>query len=164
MMYSVGMKPDIDHSQLTTLLHYDPATGEFTQKLRWWNRKPGDKPGSKTPQGYWCIGVGGKPYLAHRLAWFYMHKEWPAGDVDHINRNRLDNRISNLRVVTRSVNAHNSPSRGKSGVKGVSFKKRDKVWAAYITVNYKTQHLGSFKNFADAVAARKAAETSAILA
>ncbi|CAB4126656.1 HNH nuclease [uncultured Caudovirales phage] len=152
------MKPDIDHDQLTTLLHYDPDTGEFTQKLRWWNRKPGDKPGGKTPQGYWYIGVGGKQYPAHRLAWFYVHKNWPNGDIDHINRNRLDNRIANLREVTRSRNLHNTSDQNPvSGHKGV-YMTKEKTWEARIMVDYVDYRLGRYRNPEDAADARKFAE------
>src|SRR5574343_540205 len=149
------MKPDIDHATLTTLLHYDPDTGEFTQKLKWWNRQPGDKPGNVSPQGYWYLCVGGKQYPAHRLAWFYVHKNWPKGDIDHINRNRLDNRIVNLRDTSTSDNLHNSPHRNpSSGVKGVHVNK-DGTWDAVIMVNGKTHRLFSYSTIDDAAAARK---------
>ena len=149
------MKPDIDHTTLTTLLHYDPDTGEFTQKLKWWNRQPGDKPGGVSPQGYWYLCVGGKQYPAHRLAWFYVHKDWPKGDIDHINRNRLDNRIANLRDTSTSGNLHNSPHRNpSSGVKGVHVNK-DGTWDAVIMVNGKTHRLFSYPTIDDAAAARK---------
>lgn len=152
------MKPDIDHSHLTTLLHYDPDTGEFTQKLRWWNREPGDKPGGKTPQGYWYIGVGGKQYPAHRLAWFYVHGVWPDGDIDHVNRNRMDNRLINLRVTTRSTNIHNSSHKNPaSKVKGVHRTKEGR-WAAVIMVNRVTHRLGTYETIEEAADARKFAE------
>jgi hypothetical protein len=156
------MKPNISHDELTTLLHYNPDTGVFTQKLRWWNRQPGDTLGCKSPQNYWYIGVGGKQYPAHRLAWFYVHKEWPPGDIDHINRNRLDNRISNLRAVTRSQNLHNATPRNstKTSVTGVyqTPKGKGKPWRASITVNYKRIWLGQFDTKEAAIAARKDAE------
>ncbi len=152
------MKPDITHEQLTTLLHYDPETGIFTQKMRWWNREPGDRVGGMTPQGYWYIGVGGKQYPAHRLAWFYVYGEWPEGDIDHINRIRDDNRFCNLRQTTRSKNLHNAPAYGASGIRGVSWSNRDKVWRACITVDYDRHELGSFKTKEQAAAARKFAE------
>ena len=93
-----------------------------------------------------------------------MHGVWPDNDIDHKNRNRADNRLNNLREATRSENLHNSPSRGLSGVKGVSLlspslrKKSKKVWRAAITINYTTHFLGTFTTFEDAVAARRNAE------
>jgi hypothetical protein len=160
------MKPNIEHSQLTTLLHYDPATGEFTQKMRWWNREPGDKPGCKTPQGYWYLGVGGKQYPAHRLAWFYVYGEWPQRPIDHINQIKTDNRIANLRMATYSANAHNTALRStnRTGVKGVSLrqlrngKRPDKAWVASIRINGKSKYLGVFSTVAEAAEARAAAE------
>jgi hypothetical protein len=80
--------------------------------------------------------------------------------VDHINRNKLDNRSSNLRKCTRSVNMHNSKIRhdNKTGVKGVWFSKRDKVYQASIHCEGKRHHLGSFKTVEDAKDAREKAE------
>lgn len=146
-----NMKPEINHEDLTALLHYDPDTGLFTQRLRWWNRPAGATPGGKTPQGYWAIGIGGKQYLAHRLAWFYVHKAWPDADIDHINRDRLDNRLCNLRVTSRSTNLHNVGIclTNTSGVKNVSKNARGK-WQAQITVEGKRHYLGSFKDLTDA--------------
>lgn len=146
------MKPNIDHTTLTTLLHYDHDSGEFTQKLKWWNREPGDKPGGVSPQGYWYIGVGGKQYPAHRLAWFYVHGTWPQGDIDHINRNRLDNRICNLREVSRSTNIHNTAARASSGVKNVS-KTKSGNWEVRLRVNGVHHYLGRFANLSDAESA-----------
>jgi len=152
------MKFDLTHEYLTTLLHYDPDTGLFTQRMRWWGRPIGAAPGGKIPQGYWAIGMGGKQYLAHRLAWFYVHKEWPVGDVDHINRDRMDNRLCNLRVVTRSVNLHNSPARGaSSGVKNVT-KTKSGRWQARIRVSGKQHHLGTFIDIESAQKAVTAAK------
>jgi antitoxin YefM len=80
------------------------------------------------------------------------------------NRNRLDNRLVNLRVTTRSTNLHNSPSRGESGIKGVSMispsrrKKSKKLWQARIQVNNEEHDLGSFYTMEEAAAARKFAE------
>jgi len=80
--------------------------------------------------------------------------------VDHINRDRLDNRRENLRYVTHSQNRFNAsknPS-NKSGVKGVYWSKERQKWCVQITVNWKKMHLGRFDNFDDAVKARKEAE------
>jgi hypothetical protein len=155
------MKENIPHDQLLVLLNYDPTTGIFTQRINWWGRKAGDVPGGKTPQGYWYIGVGGKQYPAHRLAWFYVHKEWPTGDIDHINRNRLDNRLANLRHVSRSKNLLNINVRAGSlsGVTGVSPSgEKTKPWKASIQVDGKQTWLGNHATVESAIAARKEAE------
>lgn len=143
------MKTELTHEHLTTLLHYDPATGLFTQRLRWWNKPVGAIPGGKTPQGYWAIGISGKQYLAHRLAWFYVHKRWPEQDIDHINRNRMDNRLCNLREASRSANLHNTAARASSGIKNVSKTKSGK-WEARIRVKGVQHHLGCFADLSDA--------------
>lgn len=80
--------------------------------------------------------------------------------VDHINRDTLDNRKENLRIVTRVENAQNSglPSNNKSGVKGVHFNEKDKVWVARISINGKRKSLGTHHNKEDAIKARKDAE------
>lgn len=150
--------------QLRSLLSYDASTGVFTRLTKWGSQNIGDIPGSKSPQGYWQIGINSKSYPAHRLAWLYVYGEWPPGDVDHVNRDRSDNRLENLRVVTRSVNLHNSIGRKPSNVKGVSCisptaqKRTKKIWRASIMVNYKRHHLGNYLTFEEAVEARRQAE------
>ena len=158
------MKQKITASRLRELLNYDPETGIFTRLTKWGSKGIGDIPGTKSPQGYWYIGLDNRPYPAHRLAWLYMNGEWPQGDIDHINRNRLDNRIVNLRHTTRSTNLHNSSARGSSGVKGVSLispsrqRKSKKLWQARIQVNNQEYDLGSYYTLEEAAAARKFAE------
>lgn len=80
--------------------------------------------------------------------------------VDHINHNIKDNRKSNLRIITVSQNAINKKivSNNTSGVTGVCWNKKDSYWQAYITLDYKTKHLGCFQNKEDAIKARKDAE------
>ena len=93
-----------------------------------------------------------RQYKAHRLAWFYVHGEWPDGEIDHINWVKNDNRICNLRVVTHSENMQNTRRQDK----GVTFKRG--YWRARISLNKHQIFLGHFKNKEDAIAARKAAE------
>ena len=80
--------------------------------------------------------------------------------IDHINRNGLDNRRENLRIASQAANVHNSKicSRNISGCKGVGWDKKGKKWLAYITAYGKRHHLGLFSNFDDAVHARKRGE------
>lgn len=100
----------------------------------------------------------GKTILMHRE--IYSHyRELPSGvDLDHRDRNKLNNSLSNLRPASRSQNVINGSRRmhNTSGVAGVAFHKRIGKWQAYITQDGKRQHLGYFKNFEDAVAIRKA--------
>lgn len=93
--------------RLRTLLHYDPATGYFTRLVSIAaNAMAGTMPGT-THNGYVTIAVDGKRYRAHRLAWLYVHGEWPAHQIDHINGVRDDNRIANLRDVPSATNSEN---------------------------------------------------------
>lgn len=151
----------LSQKALKELLHYDPETGEFTWLVsRGRKAKAGSTAGSLDRHEYQVIGVQGKLYLAHRLAWLYAHGEFPPNDLDHINRVRADNRLQNLRLATRAENMQNIsiPSSNTSGHVGVSWYKRGQKWQASITVNYKRIGLGCFPNIEDAIAARKAAE------
>ena len=115
---------------------------------------------SATGDGYKRGKIGAKPHKAHRVIWAIVHGAWPECEIDHINGDRSDNRIVNLRSVTRQENAKNQKVRSDnmSGVLGVSWNKRDKRWQPYIKANGKNKNLGSFRSKADAIAARKAAE------
>lgn len=108
--------------ELTTVLGYDPDTGIFTWKeKRSNNTKAGDLAGSIDANNYCIICLGGKRYKAHILAWFYTFKVWPSLQIDHINRVRYDNRISNLREVSPHINSINKnvASPTSSGYRGV---------------------------------------------
>lgn len=141
----------ITQAQLKELLFYDPETGEFH-----WLRN-GKVAGGKD-HGYLRICISGKLLKAHRLAWLYVHGYFPEHDIDHINRVRDDNRISNLREVSRTCNARNASGKAgsSSGVKGVH-KVRDR-WTATITVNGYTISLGTFLTKLGAAKARADAE------
>lgn len=140
-------------SELKALLHYDPETGVFA-----WLPRPrirgGKVAGNVSPDGYWRIGLGGRPsklFLAHRLAWLYMTGEWPRLDIDHINGDKTDNRWSNLRDVTRSVNLQNqrrARSDSTSGLLGAH--KNGRGWSARIYVDGVKRHLGTFATAAEA--------------
>ncbi|WP_372356945.1 HNH endonuclease signature motif containing protein [Xanthomonas sp. NCPPB 3443] len=94
--------------------------------------------------GYVLIKIDGRKYKAHRLAWLYVHGEWPAGDLDHINGCPLDNRISNLRIATNPQNqANRRRDRGKETPKGVRVLPSGR-YQARISVNKQLHHLGTF--------------------
>lgn len=144
-----------------SVLHYDPATGIFTWKVRTSNSvKVGDVAGSQDGHGYLQIKLQNRKYTAHRLAWLHVYGVWPKDQIDHINRNRSDNRISNLREATNKQNLQNAGkySNNTSGHTGVSWYKREFKWQAHIKHNCKKIHLGYFTNLEAATAARKAAE------
>jgi hypothetical protein len=125
------------------LLHYNPDTGVFTWKTnRGKGIKEGDIAGCITSQGYVQIYIENKPYLAHRLAYILTYKKNPTGRIDHINRNKTDNSIKNLRDVNAQVNALNTSSRG------THFSRNG--WTAGLTINGKRKHLGYFSSEVEA--------------
>lgn len=154
-------RPELTAEYLRSVLDYDPATGIFTRKVSTARRvKVGDVAGSQDGHGYLRIMVQLRGYQAHRLAWLYTYGEWPKDQIDHINRNRSDNRIANLRDVSHKQNGQNrsKSSHNTSGHPGVAWYKRDSKWQAKIAHNCKDIHLGYFATLEEAIAARKAAE------
>lgn len=133
---------------LRELLDYDASTGVFTRKKAVARKtKIGAIAGWVDANGYVQITVNGKRYKGHRLAWMYVHGEFPSGVVDHINGNRADNRISNLRDVSMTENAHNrrcANRNSKTGLMGASLHRPSGRWKAQIRINYKSIHLGVF--------------------
>lgn len=154
------MKEMISHEDLLERLAYDEESGVFTWKVRRGRKAyPGAVAGSLESLGYRQIGTSGRLYMAHRLAWFYVHKSWPEREIDHINGNRDDNRICNLREASRGENTRNSAIRKDSttGVKGVSLHRGRYI--ARIRINGKRIHIGCFSCLSDAEAAVRSART-----
>ncbi len=154
-------RQELTAEYLRSILHYEPETGIFTWKISNSNRvKVGDAAGSQNGDGYLRIKVLSRQYKSHRLAWLYVYGEWPKLDIDHINRNRSDNRRVNLRDVTQKQNMQNASKRSDntSGHPGVSWHKQHSKWQARIMHNQKDIHLGYFTDIEEALSARKAAE------
>jgi len=148
-------------NRLKELYSYDKDSGVFTRNITvHYNAKAGDIAGTKTKAGYLLISVDGKQYLAHRLAWLYEYGEFPDDSIDHINHDKADNRIENLREADKTENARNVllTSANTSGCTGVCWLKDRCRWFAQIKIDGKNKFLGSFVNFSDAVDARKNAE------
>lgn len=155
------MKKTITQEELKKILNYDPLTGIFTWMVSLSNRnKAGNEIDNRSCYGYVRIGIYGVRYFAHRLAWLYVHGYFPENEIDHKDMVRHHNWISNLREFTRGCNSRNCGNRNDntSGVKGVSWKKRDKKWEVYIDINGKRKSLGIFPDFSEAVCHRLAAE------
>lgn len=147
-----------------SILHYEPETGE----LRWrerpvthfratggrtaehacavWNARYAGAVAGTDGDGYILIGIDGRIYRAHRIAWLWMTGEWPKDQVDHKNMRRADNRWENLREASHSQNNGNrrAYSNNTSGVKGVYWHKLVKKWKAEIQVNGRTISVGYF--------------------
>lgn len=150
----------MEAEKLKKILQYNPDTGVFTWLVDIARHiKAGSVAGYKDWRGYIIIGISGKNYKAHRLAWFYMTGEWPE-NIDHKNRNKSDNRWLNFKNATYLENNKNKSiqKNNTSKVTGVSRNKRDKTWCAYISINEKRTTLGNLKDFFEAVCLRKSAE------
>jgi len=154
-------KPLPPLEELREYLDYNPDTGILTWKKSSRGTKTGQEAGSLKTNGYRQIQFKREKWFANRLVYYMHHGIDPLkNQVDHINRNRLDNRIENLRLVTPSQNLMNSGSykNNTSGFKGVYWDKSKKEWRALIIVNGKRKHLGNFINKEDAIQAREEAE------
>lgn len=143
--------------RLREVLRFDSATGEFYWLCPTRRRiVQGAKAGTLRPDGYRRIRIDNKTYLAHRLAWLYVHGEFPASKLDHSNRNRDDNRLANLRTATDVQNSQNRvtrpPASGLSGA--VAHGSR---WQSHINAAGKRTHLGTFDTAEEAHAAYIAA-------
>src|SRR6516162_5104994 len=135
----------LTQERLKELLHYSPGNGEFFRKItKQGPAKPGDRAGWINSHGYLQINVDGNRYQAHRLAWFWTHGNFSLKELDHINRDRSDNRITNLRESTRSENNANSKRQknNRSGFKGAY--QNGSGWMAKVKHNGKTIYLGTF--------------------
>lgn len=165
-------KDDIGLGYLSQCLKYLPGPGSIywqhrpfhhfgsAQAWKRWNTMYAHSVAGTNKDGYLRIGIGNSLYYGHRLAWALHHGEYPEGEIDHINRNRLDNRIMNLREVSHAQNMQNKGERidNTSGVIGVTWDKASNKWQAGIGVNGKYKNLGRFDCIEHAAIARESAE------
>ena len=154
------MKSDLTYEELHRQLFYDPLTGILIWKISNKNRvKKGNIAGTKH-NGYIEIGIKGKVYKAHRLAWVMYYGYWPENDIDHKDKIKHHNCIRNLRETSRQCNMRNMGNRkdNTSGVKGIHWDKLNKKWKTQISINRKRKTLGYYKDFDNAVCARLAGE------
>ena len=155
--------PRISPAQVRELLDYDPSTGVFVWKHRgskwfpgdehhrkiWNNRFAGKVAGNNRKDGYTVVVINYVRYTAHRLAWAHVYGEWPKNEIDHIDGDRSNTRIANLRDVVRRVNQENlKRSRGetKSGLLGVTWDKKKNKWFARIKAGGRARFLGYFSD------------------
>lgn len=176
----MARRSDITAEIVRDLLDYDSETGVLTWRWRdvkwfedtptrsasWsqrnWNSRRAGTAAFPSPStnGYPASTILGRRYHAHRIAWLHAFGRHPVGEIDHINHNRSDNRLVNLREVTRDVNMRNISKSvaNTSGITGVHWDSQTSKWRAEIRVNHKTYKLGRFDEKEDAAKARKAAE------
>ena len=138
-------------------LSYDPETGVLT-----WKESPGYRVAKGDVAGHFCshhkyhsVQIGGRGFKGHRVAWFLYYGEWPKGQIDHINGDRGDNRIANLREATHLQNMWNKPSykNRTSKFKGVSYRKDLGKWRAVIQKDGKSLSIGHFESELEAALA-----------
>lgn len=148
----------LTQAELKELLTYDPATGVIVWRVARRDRI-GEKAGALNSFGHRQIRLNGKLYLAHRLAWLYLHGEWPETNIDHINGVPDDNRIDNLRLATSKQNQENVKLRvdNASGCRGVNWNHREHKWVARVQHHKQRIHVGKFDLLKDAIAAVKEA-------
>ena len=152
-------KPLPSPQELRNLLDYCPETGVMQWKprdlnlfptssaARRWHTRWCGKPAMNTwdKAGYKVGSIAGVSMKAHRVAWAIHFGQWPKDDIDHMNGDKSDNRIRNLRPATRAENSrYSTSSYGSSRFKGVSRHRKTGKWRATITVNRKQFHLGLF--------------------
>jgi hypothetical protein len=140
------MRP-LTFERLREVVSYDPETGLFTW-IRASNRRVrvGSTAGSLS-EGYVEIGIDGHSYKAHRLAWLYVYGSWPVRDIDHLDGNRANNALANLRDVSRRTNIQNqrkAKPNNASGFLGVAPTVSGRRWTAQVHVGGKKHHLGCF--------------------
>lgn len=137
----------LSHATLLSLLDFCPHSGVFSWRVKASSTAmPGYAAGHVNKNSYCRVKVQGKLYLAHRLAWFYAYKVWPVGHIDHIDGDKSNNRLSNLRVVTIRGNQQNQSrahKRNKSGLLGVATHRSG--FTSRISNNGKVVYLGLFK-------------------
>jgi hypothetical protein len=165
-------------SLLNELIEYDPISGNLSwrkRQLKWfaaygarnpavaakiWNSKFSGKPAFVTRRGKYLSGkLFHQHFYSHRIIWKMVHGEDPI-EVDHIDGNKSNNSISNLREASRNTNLMNRPltKRNTSGITGVWFSKGKQKWTAAIKSNSKAIYLGVFDSKNDAAKARRDAE------
>ena len=156
-------KPELTQETLKEILRYDPDTGMFRWRVRKrTSLRAGQIAGCRAHSAHWCIGIDGRTYRAHQLAWLYMTGQWGRPLVDHRDGNPLNNRWRNLRLSSYSNSVANQArtQSNTSGFKGVTLDRRRGKWMAQIKKDGRRYWLG---RFATAEAAHEAYVTAARL-
>ena len=149
-------------TRLRELLHYCPETGAFTWKNPTsYKMKDGSPAGTINDRGYIKIAIEGSLYRAHRLAWIYCHGDHVLPEqIDHIDGDKLNNRLSNLRAANQSQNNQNRAQQRGLNSLGAHFCKATGKWRSRIKVGGKQIALGNFDSIEDAHAAYREAKAT----
>lgn len=141
--------------ELSRVVSYNAETGELRWQIRAGRRAAGAIAGTVDKHGYVNAAYKGKKYKGHRLAWLLHFGKWPTAEIDHIDREKTNNRIANLREASHVQNMRNKPSKLRDLPRGV--KRGTSAWLASITIGGRPRHLGSFRTIEEAGAAYQAA-------
>ena len=134
----------LTQARLKEVLRYVPDSGEFFWLVSTSNRMPVGAKAGVVNNCYGAIGIDGVRYYSHRLAWLYVYGELPK-HIDHINQDKTDNRISNLREANKVQNGGNSKARkSRSGLKGACWHKASGRWVARVQYDGRQIYLGLF--------------------
>lgn len=152
-MKATDVDSGLTWERLSELLDVYPESGHFVWKSwRGGSAYPGTLAGSTNSSGYMLLRIDRHFYLNHRLMWFYVHKRWPENDIDHVNLDRVDNRICNLREATRSQNVSNGNVRRDSETQRRGVKKIGNRFMARITKQGVREYLGCYATAEEAQA------------
>lgn len=145
--------PSLD--ECSNIFSYEPDTGIIRFKVKRPGYSIGDIAGHNM-FGYTAVTINGKNLMCHRLAWALYYGEWPSNFIDHINRDRKDNRIENLRKATHSQNSanRNNFKNNTSGIKNIYWDKKTNKWNVRVKHNKKNYWVGSFNDINEANIAR----------
>ncbi len=160
LCYNVVMAAkELDPAVLRRELRYHPETGLFHRLTKRGGCPIGTVAGNINSLGYCELNVCGVRILAHRAAWLYVHGKLPDKTIDHIDRNRSNNRIANLRDVDQSVNSFNTGLRvdNTTGYKGVYWHGPAKKWMVAVRREGRQVHIGLYATKEEAIEARVAA-------
>lgn len=168
----MAKKPLPTPDQLRQFLRYEPETGKLFWRERtpdavdaanemvrrkvcanWNTRLAGKEAFTSITNGYRVGAIWNRLLRAHRVIWAIVYGEWPAFEIDHIDCDRANNRLVNLREATRTQNASNYPGRGVSRYRGVCWDARNKKWMAQICANGRRIKVGRFHSEIEAARA-----------
>lgn len=158
----MALNRQLTPERVKDLLEYNPDTGVLFWRVNRSTVKAGMRAGwlNKTT-GYILVHIDGRAYQAHRIIWTIVYGRWPQEQIDHINRDRADNRLANLRGASIAENAQNKSlyKNNASGYSGIGWHKQTQKWHVRLYISGKTKSLGLFKTLEDAISTREIAKT-----
>ena len=137
----------MNKDEILKYFNYNKKKGHLTWKWHWdntvINKQLGTLVGNKTKDGYLRVTVNYKSYKVHRLIWCIEKETWPKM-IDHVNGNKIDNRIQNLRAASNRINQSNRHTHRNGRLVGTDFHKESGRWRARITINKREKYIGLY--------------------